>query len=238
VRDHERIEASMARARTLMTTEFMKGVEDIVAKQPDILLKDILKDESFLKLFTNLETRDEDAKFLVDFIGENFAAKDLGTLSLRINVDGRYTTACGALDITYTDESAEEQIVRSKILRGETSFNPKEREVLKKIISEDYLNVFDYEKFIADLQKQRVPEDKIIAALAEKRELGLRDFADLSQEDRDQLREKLQDFYRLYEQAAKTNRAHEEFDVENTHIGLIAKEMIAKLPAAVEAAIL
>jgi hypothetical protein len=232
--DHKVFEESIARAKTILTPDFIESLKAFVNESNgSITIGNILTSvetrTKFLSLFPEEKTSKADLQFLLKLLGDSFTLTELCSLSLRINMNGRvYTNACGALDLDQKDDLLKEKIVRLKILTGETYFSKQERELLMKIMTEDYLKLLDYKAVERELRDKKVEEKEIQRIINAKKALGIKDFSEVSVYDQKILINKVLDLFRLYEKAVHMNLFPEKPKVASKHFGIITKEVLEK----------
>ena len=225
VEDRAAFEESLKRARKILIEEFKEGLAPFAGKT----LGALQSDSNFIALFGKGKGGMDDMQFLINLLGSEILAEDIASLSLRIHTEGRYTAACGALTLDDSDDASMEMLVRSKIIRGELSFTVREREILTRILSEDYLKLADYEKLKQDLVKKRVPEDQIARIIADKQRQGIRDYKELQNYERIIAEADLLDVFKLYTQAVRSTHPGQYIDINDRHFGVVVRGIMASI---------
>ena len=225
MRDHACFEKHLLGIKLIMTDDFMSSVQKTVEEDEKLASETLenLKNnqnEYFYGLFEgeNAKEKQEKMHTLISFLGSDVTLKDLTSISIRVNVEGHYTAACGVLGIgDETDEEIEinnealKVIVRSKVINGNVNYNKRERKVLEEVIRKDFLQM--------DLLKEYASDDASVEKV-EKEVLNLDDegIKDLKKQI-ETAKKELVSLSVLYQRAVDVRRPEDTVNMKDQNFG-------------------
>jgi hypothetical protein len=238
LKDHTKFKEELKKAQKILSPKFQTFLKEYLIENPGDAEKKPLdiafrnkEMEAFLMTEGINHSQGIAYNFLCKFFGkENLTLKDLATASVRIMVDGDYTSSCGALSIEDDDPAALSTYVRSKLIGGILHFSKDERRALHKVLTEEVLQVTNFSELKKNMRKEGLSDSEISRVLQQKRDAGIKDYTELSPEEAQQLKKQLLLVRDLYSKAANVLGGRK-YDVMHHPFGLVVGPIFEQLRA-------